>query len=140
MPKPRNTDGAIEDLGVLLTAAYGLDTEWMERGTCYGWGSNRPGTTTPWQATSGKRYGEFSGGELVKYALIVCSGCPAQYDCTSYAIKGMMVAGTWGVSISQLRWLQGQDDGLDLVEIARELDAPVQSVVADVFAARTSKA
>lgn len=139
MPKPLNTDGSIEDLGVLLTAAYGLDTDWMARGTCYGWGSSKPGHPTPWQVAPGKRYDDIPGSELVKYALILCSGCLAQYDCATYAIKGMMIAGTWSLPITQLRWLQGQQDGLDMVEMARESKLPVQNVAVKVFTERTRR-
>lgn len=139
MAKAKNTDGAIEDLGVLITAAYGLDTTWMERGSCYGWGSNRPGHPTPWQVAPGRRYDGVSGNELVKYALIICSGCSAQHDCASYAVQAMMIAGTWSMPITQLRWLQGEDDALDLIEMARAADVPMQRVAAEAFSARDGR-
>jgi hypothetical protein len=139
MPNPRTTDGAIEDLGVLLTAAYGLDTSWMREGSCYGWGSNRPDHPTPWQVAPGRKYRGLSGGELVKYALIVCSGCPAQYDCVTFAIKGMMIAGTWAVPVTHLRWLQKQDDAFDLIQMAKDANVPMQQVAVRAFAERGGK-
>jgi hypothetical protein len=136
MAKPRNTDGAIEDLGVLLTAAYGLDTSWMDDGSCCGWGSNRPGHPTPWQVAPGKKYNGVSGAELVKYALIICSGCPSQYDCADYAVDGLMIAGTWAMPITQLRWLQKQSDAHDVIEMARVSGTPMQAVAVAVFTER----
>ena len=135
MPKPKNTDGGIEDLGVLITAAYGLDTEWMLKGSCHNWGSKRPGHPTPWQVAPGRSYHGLSGSELVKYALIVCSGCPAQYACAEYAVKATMIAGTWSMPVTQLRWLQARDDGLDMIEQARKDGVPVQVMTAEAFVA-----
>lgn len=140
MAKPRNTDGSIEDLGVLICAAYGLNTDWMKKGSCYGWGSNRPGHPTPWQVAPGKKYDGLSGAELVKYALIICSGCPSQYDCAKFAVDAQMIAGTWSCPITQLRWLQKQDDAHDLIEMARESGTPMQTVAVEVFTARTQPA
>jgi hypothetical protein len=128
MARPKNTDRDIDDLGVLITAAFGLDTSWMQDGSCYDWGSKRPGQTTPWQAAPGRRYNGLSGNELVKYALMICRNCPAQYDCATFAVEAKMIAGTWSMPITPLRWLQGIDDALDLIEMARELQAPMQEV------------
>lgn len=140
MAKPKNTDGAIEDLGVLITASYGLDTSWMERGSCYGWGNTRPGHPTPWQVTPQEKVGDIRGSEMVRYALLLCGSCPSQYDCTSYAVQGMMLAGTWGVRVGVLHWLQGEEDALDLIEMARELHAPVQEIASQVMAERSADA
>lgn len=126
--KSRNTDGAIEDLGVLITAAYGLDRSWMEQGACYKWGSNRPGQPTPWQVAPGRKYNGISGSELVRYALMVCFACPAQYDCAQYAVDGQMTAGTWSMPITQLRWLQTQEHPNELIEMARDGEVPMQKV------------
>jgi hypothetical protein len=130
IPKPRNTDGAIEDLGILITAAYGLDTNWMEQGSCFNWGSNRPGHPTPWQVAPGKKYNGISGSELQKYALMICNSCDAQYDCADYAVDAKMIAGSWAMPITQLRWLQGRSDAHDLIDMARGSDVPVQEVAA----------
>lgn len=105
----------------------------MSKGTCYKWGSDRPGRATPWQVAPGRRYNGISGSELVKYALILCSNCPAQYDCATFAVKATMIAGTWSVPITQLRWLQNQPDALDMIEQAREDDVPVQAMTALAF-------
>lgn len=149
MAKPKNTDGAIEDLGVLITAAYGLDTDWMIRGSCYKWAKNRPGHPTPWQVAPGKKYvsppdakpGQpttiLSGTELVKYALIVCSGCPAQYECAQYAVDAKMDAGTWSMPITQLRWLKEREDAVDLIRMARDNKIPMQHVAGHVAPERS---
>lgn len=100
----------------------------MNHGSCFGWGSNRPGHPTPWQVAPGRKYNDISGSELVRYALIICHSCPAQYDCTTYAVKATMIAGTWGLPITQLRWLQEQDDALDLIELARSHQVPMQDL------------
>ena len=131
MPKLKNTDGAIEDLGVLITAAYGLDTNWMQGGSCYNWGSKREGHPTPWQVAPGRKYNGISGSELVRYALMICNSCPAQYDCATYAVKAQMIAGTWSLPITQLRWLQSRVDSQDLIEMAREGEIPMQKVAAN---------
>jgi hypothetical protein len=129
--RPKNTDGDIDDLGVLVTAAYGLDTSWMDRGVCRGWGTARPGKPTPWQVAPGRRYDGISGAELVKYALLNCFNCNAQYDCAEYAVRAVMIAGTWSMPITQLRWLQGQRErAFDLIAIARERGVAMQEVAA----------
>lgn len=138
MAKPRNTDGNIDDLGVLITASFGLDKTWMERGTCYNWGSQRPGQPTPWQVSPGQNINGISGSEMVKYARMICFSCPAQYDCLAFAIEGKMLAGTWGVGAKVLHWLQSQDDALDLVEMARAAGEPVQTIASAVMARRAN--
>lgn len=140
MAKARNTDGNIDDLGVLITAALGLDREWMRRGTCYGWGSQRPSQPTPWQVSPGQNVNGISGAEMVRYAQIICYACPAQYDCLSYAVEGMMLAGTWAVRAKTLHWMQSQPDALDLVAMARANKIPVQDIASTVMAQRTAAA
>jgi hypothetical protein len=136
LSKPKNTDGTIDELGVLITAAYGLDTSWMQKGSCFGWGSQRPEQPTPWQVAPGRTYNGLSGNELVRYALLLCASCDAQYDCATYAVQATMIAGTWSMPITQLRWLQSQDDALDLIDLARDNEMPVQVVASQVLAAR----
>ena len=140
MAKAVGTDGGVDDLGVLLTAAIGLDREWMEKGSCYKWGATRPGHPTPWQVSPGQNYNGLSGYEMVRYAEIVCYACPAQYDCLAFAIEGKMIAGTWAVRAKTLHWLQTQDDALDLVEMARANKVPVQEIAASIMAERTAEA
>jgi hypothetical protein len=112
----------------LITAAYGLDTEWMEKGSCFKWGSNRPGHPTPWQVAPGRKYNGISGSELVRYALLICNTCPAQYDCATYAVKAQMIAGTWSMPITQLRLLQKQANKHDLIDMARTNGVSMQAV------------
>lgn len=118
---------------------FGLDTSWMKRGTCYGWGSQRPGQPTPWQVAPGQRIsGPVSASEMARYAQMICYSCPAQYDCLAFAVEGKMIAGTWAVGVKTLRWLQTQDDALDLVEMARLNSFPVQEIASSVMAERSS--
>lgn len=124
------SDGQIEDLGVLLTAALDLDTGWMPRGACYGYGCRNPESTTPWQAAPTRTYDGMSGSELVKWALIVCRGCPAQYDCAAYAVEGWMIAGTWSMPLTHLAWLRKQPDWEDIIADARQRKVPIQDAVA----------
>ena len=137
MSRTRNTEGSVDDLGVLITAAIGLDRAWMEQGTCYGWGSNRPGQPTPWQVSPGQNVNGVSGAELVRYAQIICFACRAQYDCLRFAIEGNMIAGTWAVRAKTLTWLQSQPDAVDLVEMARANQIPVQTIAANTMMDRT---
>ena len=136
MAKERNTDGNIDDLGVLITAAIGLDRNWMEEGACYGWGSQRPGQPTPWQVSPGQNVHGVSGAEMVRYAQMICFSCKAQYDCLEFAIEGKMLAGTWAVRAKTLHWLQSQEDALDLVAMARQNKIPVQTIASSVMAER----
>lgn len=124
-------------LGVLILAAFGLDREWMKSGACYGWGSQRPDPgPTPWQVSPSQTVNGVSGTELMRYARLICFTCVAQYDCLAFAIEGKMIAGTWAVSAKALHWLQGQDDALDLVEMARKNAVPVQTIAASIMAER----
>lgn len=108
----------------------------MSTGACYDWGSKTPGKPTPWQVVPGRRYDGVSGNELVKYALILCRGCVAQYDCAAYAVLAKMIAGTWSMPITQLRWLQAQEDALDLIELARGAAVPMQVLASEAFIER----
>lgn len=145
MTRLKSTDGTLEDLGVLITAAHGLDTTWMGRGSCHGWGTQRPYQPTPWQVAPNQTVilsdgTVLKGSEMVKYAAMVCYACPAQWDCVTFAVVGKMIAGTWGVRAKTLCWLQSQDDALDLVAMAREGQIPVQEIAAQVMAQRTKDA
>ena len=119
---------------MLIAAAVGLDRSWTERAACLGWATQAPGRPTPWQVGPGRRAAgsDVSNSELVKLALLICRGCPVQYDCARYAVEGMMLAGTWGMPLTALEWLRKQDDWEELVEFAETVGAPIQDVVADV--------
>lgn len=133
---------SIDDLGVLIRAAYGLDRSWRREAACRRW---EPDETTPeleawrrwdyegpsiWQVGHQQRVNGVKGEKLIEMALLVCHGCPAQYDCATWAVEAMAAGGTYAMPLPALLWLQKQDEPLDLIEMARAGRIPVQEVVA----------
>ncbi len=129
----------VEEFGVLIAAAIGLDTTWMDRGNCRNWDygdgdeTHRP---TPWHVSSTSVVtvagSPVRGSELTKMALIYCYRCPAQWDCARHAIRGMMQAGTWAMRITHLRGLQAAmttDEAVTLIDAAEVAGEPVQVAV-----------
>lgn len=124
----------IDYLGVLITAAHGLDDTWMALAACKDHSNGTPGPT-PWQVDTDRLYGsdgKMTGRELIKAALMVCHACPVQYDCARYAAEGLMRAGTWAMKIGDLRWLQRQGDALRLIDIAEAEHIPMQNAAVEV--------
>lgn len=140
MVMPLGTDGSIDDLGILITAMYGLDQSWMKRGSCFEWGKSKPRQPTPWQVVPGRLYNGIPGGELVQFAALMCRSCPAQWDCARFAVEGKMMAGTWSMPITELRWMQKQEGATDLIEDARKGNKPVQVAVREALAERRCNA
>lgn len=144
----------LDDLGVLVSAAYGLDTSWMSAARCRSWDGepddDEPyplGIPTPWQfdyeqvvvTRIGKKEVVLEGKEMIKVALMHCYGCPAQYVCARYGVEARCRAGTYGMRISDLRWLQSQPDALELIAIADDLDIPMQRYVAEMRKIRAAE-
>lgn len=140
MAIPNSAAGTIDDLGVLITACFGLDTSWMDDGVCRGWtyGDDIP-RPSPWQMSSHQtvqipgddgEQREVSGRQLITYALTHCYSCPAQYDCAEYGVRGMMRGGTWGMRIGKLVALQDMDPerAAALIATARRKRLPVQAI------------
>lgn len=141
MTTATSTDDSVDfGLGVLLSFAMELDREWMKAGSCYNWGSKRPGHPTPWQVSPKQTVSGVSGTEMMRYAQMICFACPAQYDCLKFAVEGRMIAGTWAVRAKTLQWFQQQEDALDLIEMAREKAIPVQTLASKVMAERLNEA
>jgi len=127
-------DGDIEELGVLITAAYEHDRTWASRGKCRGWNAEDELTPTPWQfdpkqrvtIVDGGRKVTLRGSELIELALMSCHSCPVQYACATYAVRARMLAGTWSMKIIDLTWLAKQDDFEALIALAEEEGVPLQ--------------
>lgn len=126
MTRHRTADGEL-DLGDLISAALELDRGWTVRASCLSWsGDNKP---SPWQVDKTQAVDGVRGSELIKMALMVCRTCPAQYDCTRYAVQGQMRAGTWAMGIANLRWLQTRPDAADITDAAEKSGTPMEDVV-----------
>ena len=132
-----------EDYGKLVNAAHGLDTSWAPDGRCFNW-PNRPGEIddpyergplkpTPWHVSHDQSVDGVSGRELQSYARMICAGCPAQWDCAIYAVRGVMLQGTWGMRIGLLKKLHKMEEAkpgsaIALIEAARIDGTPVQFI------------
>jgi hypothetical protein len=121
----RTPDGEY-DLGELITAAFDLDRSWTARALCLAWVDDKP---TPWQVNKSQTVDGVSGQQMIKMALMVCSACPAQYDCCRFAVRGLMQAGTWAVGITNLGWLQEREDALEIIDDAEECGATLDPLI-----------
>lgn len=141
MGKPNSHAGGIDELGVLITAALYLDRTWMEHGKCRKWrypddpdgNIHRP---SPWHGSRVPiKVGDVTvkTSEMAKVALMVCHGCPAQWDCATYAVKGKLQAGIWSMPLPALKAMQ-DDEGsaLELIERARAEGVSMQVAVTTV--------
>ena len=127
---PNAADGDIDDLGVLITTAFGLDRAWAKKGVCYKYQRAEVGPT-PWQMDPGT-----GADRIIEMALIACSGCRAQFDCATYAVQARVQAGTWAMPIDVLRWLHKEPDRFELIESARTLGDPIARTLTAVMEAR----
>ena len=99
MGRGKSTDGSIDELGVLITASYGLPNEWRDDASCRGWHE----APTPWHFSPGTpSLRRIRSDEQVAFALIICQGCPVQYACAAWAVEGRMRAGTWAMAEADL--------------------------------------
>lgn len=124
-------------LGELLEMAMGVDRDWMQFGSCHGWGTKpeNEDNPNPWHVVNNKMYGpdgDISGAELVEYALIVCAGCIAQYDCARFAVNTHADFVTSSMRVGDLRWLQKQANWGKIVDIAEVVSVPIQQAVVTV--------
>lgn len=139
MPRITSCDGDIDDLGVLITRAYGLDRSWAADGRCSTWRSDdlipSPWQFDPKQVVRLERpdgtIDELRGAEMQKMALMTCHACPAQYDCAAYALEAGMLAGTWAMKAVDLAWLRKLDRpaALRIIGRARRTKVAVQVIV-----------
>lgn len=124
-------------LGELLEMAMGVERDWMRFGSCHGWGQKpeNQDNPNPWHVFNNEWYGpdrDISGAELVEYALIICSGCVAQYDCARFAVRTHAQGVTSSMRVGDLRWLQNQPKWEKIVDIAEAVSIPMQQAVVTV--------
>lgn len=124
-------------LGELLEMAMGVDRDWMQFGSCWQWAANQEtrDNPNPWHAANNEMYGpdrDIPGAELVKYALIVCASCVAQYDCARFAVRTHADYVTSSMRVGDLRWLRNQPKWKAIVDIAEVLSIPMQQAVVTV--------
>lgn len=130
MARPTSTDGDIESLGTLITAAFELDRSWYDKGACSGWHRKMSGPT-PWQQDPTATRDGYAD-EMIAVALIICQTCPVQYQCAKYAVEGRMLAGTWGMHPSDLVWLGRPANAKQAAPLLRAAEAagiPAQRAV-----------
>lgn len=137
----------LSDLGVLIRTAHGLDRAWWANAKCRQWEPpSDDDTLGPWrdqryvgpsiwqvewdQVITWRDHEPIRGQKLIELAVLICQGCPAQWDCADYAVRGLMQGGTWATTPRNLRWLiEDADDPLALIESARHAGQPVDVAV-----------
>ena len=60
------------------------------------------------------------GIDAQEAAAMICSGCPVQWDCVRWAIEVGEVAGVWGMTMRELRWLSQQRNAIALIDAAED--------------------
>ena len=133
----RSFAGSEEDFPTYIVKALGLDRSWMDNGSCRGhdlarkqaW-TCRPSETV---IIAGRK---LDPKELIEAALMICSTCPAQYQCANWALEVREESGTWSMPHDDLLWLIRQDDGADIIAEAEQREEPVQVVVRATLNAR----
>jgi hypothetical protein len=120
-------------LGELITAALDLDRSWMVNASCRGWQGKTSSEPTPWQVSPPGSTGGTPNFELRRYALMICFGCQAQYDCARYAIDGKMQGGIWAMPPTSLKMLQrkaetDRDAVFDLIAFAESEGVAMQVI------------
>ena len=131
-----SVDDSFAVLPLYIASAMGVNRDWVKQARCLPSGPDGRDSRGPWVVASnetitmgGSRY---DGKTLIAYALLVCANCPAQWDCTTFALQTMPNWGTWGCDITDLRWLNGRGRrsmSTDILEDARQVGTPVQVAV-----------
>lgn len=140
MARPRSASGSIDDLGNLITAAFGLDRDWSEKASCHPKRYVKASTTipSPWQFDPHQKVTftnadgvktTIRGRQMIAAALLVCHSCPVQYECATYAVEGKVLAGTWGLGVFDLDWLRKQPNWREIIAEARRLRQPLQKAI-----------
>lgn len=125
-------------LSELLSRAAGVDRDWMNAASCQGWGHAHydpkcsDAQPTPWMVSNNESVKGIAGHELIEYALIICQGCVAQYDCAKFAIRTDCDFGTSSMPIGSLRWLRAQEDWEEIVDVAEAVHIPMRQAVVTV--------
>ena len=132
-PRPyvRAFAGGEEDFPTYILKVLGKDRSWMDNGACRGHDLAR---RNAWTVRPGDAPVLFDGveldpKELIQAALMICAGCPAQYQCALWAIEVREESGTWGMEHNHLLWLIRQDDSEAVVHQAKVAQEPVQVAV-----------
>ena len=120
-----------EDFPTYILKVLGKDRSWMDNGACRGHDLAR---RNAWTCRKADGVVEFDGvkldpKELIEAALMICAGCPAQYQCALWAVEVKEESGTWGMEHNHLLWLIRQDDSEAIVHEARIAQEPVQVAV-----------
>lgn len=111
----------------------GLDTSWKTQAKCAGFLEREPGKPTPWQvAENDPAVDGVKSHQMIKYALLGCAGCPAQYDCARWAVQAQVRAATYSMRIGMMKWLQKQGDWESIIDEAEALEQPVQFAVEEI--------
>ncbi len=140
MARPRSATGSIDDLGHLITAAFGLDRTWDVDAACHKDRFPRGSKLipSPWQFDPNQKVtfrnsdGEMTiikGREMIQAALMICHNCPVQYECATYAVEGEVLAGTWAMRIFDLAWLRKQSNWRAIIARAKRRAVPLQHYV-----------
>ena len=148
LTRQRLCEGSIDDLGVLLTAAFGLNASWHSEARCKDWNGPDELIPTPWQFDPGQKVKIgpkqwLRGSEMIDLALMSCYACPVQSDCATWAVKARARAGTFAMKIIDLKFLESLDEdvALALIEEAAAAGVPLQRAIpAYRMAAEESKA
>lgn len=136
MSRITSCDGDLDDLGVLITRAFGVSRHWVAASICGTWRSDEM-IPSPWQFDRDQRVtiqrddgttAVLQGTEMIKLALLECFRCPAQYDCARYALEAVCIAGTWSMKLVDLKWLQKQPEQVaaDIIRTAERQGVPMQ--------------
>ncbi len=92
MGRGKSTDGSIDELGVLITASYGLPNEWRDDASCRGWHE----APTPWHFSPGTpSLRRIRSDEQVAFALIIFLGALQSIPQQVYEAAGIDGATTW---------------------------------------------
>ena len=131
-----SVDDSFAMLPLYIASAMGVNRDWVLDARCRPAGPAGRDDRGPWVIASnetihvgGSRY---DGKTLIAYALLVCANCPAQWDCTTFAVQTMPNWGTWGCDITDLRWLANRrrkERATEVLEAARFSGTPVQVAI-----------
>ncbi|MBT8241663.1 MAG: WhiB family transcriptional regulator [Acidimicrobiia bacterium] len=130
-PYVRAYDGGEEDFPTYILKVLGKDRTWMDNGSCR---NHELARRNAWTCRSGDDpipFGDIDldPKELIEAALMICAGCPAQYQCALWAVEVREESGTWSMKHDHLLWLIRQDDSEAIIHMARIDHEPVQVAV-----------
>lgn len=104
-----------------MAAVTGVDTEWMEHARC-----RFPGAYAFWCCNSAKTN---ESRERRSWAVMECSLCPVQWECTEYAIDTMDLWNICGVAPEDREFLERKRTWRQLLSMAKEAGVPVVELV-----------